>query len=345
MSLLTLPTELLCLLPNYLDNIETFTNAASTCRTLREAFLAAHPSTILRLAAASAPTFFSPHPYFLVAATAKSVSDWALGDPERTALLRKAFHGGIYALYDFCLQHGGLTLDRIRETHLARFHTINPLSDKIDKMAGMQWMQTPNFFNGGVSEAITLYTDADRATFQIIIYGELFQSTMDSFLWPREDLPRFETAARLDYLTYSLADDEEPYNPDARQTQFSYYEDQRSLRHIVKCGRWRRMWAAAIRQFIDEEFTDEKPAEENWRKKLLRDALQVQGLEGMQLVTRKPEEVSREYLDKIRRIKEQIWAMDEPPEVQRFGKKGFLRASEAPDPAGELNVCYAKAWR
>ncbi|KAL2822803.1 hypothetical protein BDW59DRAFT_149209 [Aspergillus cavernicola] len=328
MSLLTLPTELLCLLPNYLDNIESFTNAASSCRTLRSAFLATHPSTILHLAAASAPTFFSPHPYFLVAATAKSVSDWAIGNPDRTTLLRKAFYGGIYALYDFCLQHGGLTLDRIRQTHLARFTTINPLSDKIDKMAGKQWLETPNFWTGGVSEAVTLYTDADRAAFQIIIYGELFGTSMDAFLDPvRKELPvsRFDVATRLDYLTYS-------------------YEDQRVLRHILKCGRWRRMWAGAIRGFLDEEFTDETAVDEDWRKKMLRDALMMQGLEGMQLVTCKREDVSEGYLEKIRRIRGQIWALEEPPAVQMLGKKGNLRVSEAPDPAGELNVCFWQAW-
>ena len=63
MHLLDLPNEILSSLPIYIDNIETFTNAASSCRRLRERFVAfaeTHPKTILLLADASAPTFF-PH--------------------------------------------------------------------------------------------------------------------------------------------------------------------------------------------------------------------------------------------------------------------------------------------
>ncbi|KAL4928999.1 uncharacterized protein BDV17DRAFT_81124 [Aspergillus undulatus] len=348
MSLLSLPTELLCLLPSYLDNIESFTSAASTCRTLRAAFNSTHPAVILRLAASSAPTFFSPHPYFLVASSARTVSDWALGHDDRTNSLRKAFKSGIYSLYDFILEHGGLTLDRIRQMHVARFDIINPLSDKIDKMAGKQWMKTPRFWEGGVSEAITLYTDADRATFQIIIYGELFGRSMDAFLDPGQNLPKLDMGARLDYLTYCLADEHEPNIPGVLQTdaQWAYHEDQRALQHIVRCGRWRRMWAAAIRDFLDMEFGDQKPENENLRKKLLRDALMVQGVEGMELVTRKSGvAVSERYLQRARTIKDQIGNLEKPPGVHLFGSKKHLKVAEAPDLTGELGVCNAKVWR
>ncbi|KAL2870383.1 uncharacterized protein BJX67DRAFT_378358 [Aspergillus lucknowensis] len=343
MSLLDLPPELLCLLPDYIDNIETFTNAASSCRTLRAAFAATLPSTILRLAAASAPTFFSPHPHFLVAASIRPVSDWALGNEERTKLLRDALHGGIYRLYDFCLEYGGLTLDRIRQTHLTRFSILNPLSDKIDKMAGDQWMKTPRFFEGGVSEAVTLYTDAERAALQIIIYGELFGRSMEAYLSPAGKLPSFDITMRLDYFQYALPNDEVPH--DVHGTQFSYYEDQRSLRHILKCRRWRRMWAAAIREYLDEGFTDEKRADEDWRKSMLRSALQMQGFEGMQLVACKPGEVSQEYLVKVRRIRAQILALTKPPATQTFGSRKKLHVSEAPDPWAELEVVHGELWR
>ncbi|KAF7595562.1 hypothetical protein BBP40_005597 [Aspergillus hancockii] len=354
MSLDTLPNDILCLLPLYIDNIETFTNAAASCCRLRDALYRAHPNTILRLAAASAPTFFSPHPHFLVAATAREASDWALGNEKRTTQLRRAFHGGIDTLYEFCLQHSGLTLDAIRQTHLARFSTINPLSDKIDKMAGKQWYATPDFWSGGVSEAYTLNTVADRAAFQILIYGELFGRSMDAFLQPELKFPFFDTRTRIDYFTYCLPDwicrtypgfavlPTGPYAPDLGRPRAG---DQVAMHHILHCGRWRRMWAAAIRSVLgDDAFTDEEEEDEHWRKRLLRDALQSQGLEGMQLGTLPPEKMDKGYLDKVRRIKEQIGKLEVAPGVEKMGKGTLTNVSHAPDPSNEVEIPCRDMW-
>ena len=98
MNLLSLPNEVLSSLPLYLDDIKTFINVASSCRQLRENFenfAEAYPKVILLLADASASTFFSPHPLYLIAATARQVSRWALGNKEHTDQLRKVFREGI----------------------------------------------------------------------------------------------------------------------------------------------------------------------------------------------------------------------------------------------------------
>ncbi|KAL5336621.1 hypothetical protein BJX70DRAFT_400408 [Aspergillus crustosus] len=377
MSLLSLPTEILCLVAVQLDNIETFTSASSTCRTLRAAFRSTHPNTLLRLAAASSPTFFSPHPYYLIAATARSVSSWATSSTptylsnERVKSLRKAFQGGLYPLYDFCIQHGELPLQRIREMHEARFAIVNPLSDSIDRMAGKQWLKTPRFWQGGVSEANTLYTDAERAAWQVVIYGEFFGMSMDEFLSSAGGRSMEETgedeeeggegegglglAARMDYLTYALPDDEEPNHigaDDNDPIQFSYLEEQRALRHIVRCNRWRRMWGAAIREVLDASFEDEPLDKEDWRKKLLRDALMVQGLRGMEMVTRKEgKELSRECLMKVRWIGERVSGVEREPRVRMLGRptrgsggRGNVRVSVVPDPTRELHVVSRRGW-
>ncbi|KAJ5570432.1 uncharacterized protein N7459_009862 [Penicillium hispanicum] len=360
MALLDLPNEVLSLLPLHIDNIETFTNAASACRRLRGAFSHTRPETILRLAASSAPTFFSPHPHFLIAATARQASDWALGNENRTKLLREALQGGIDGLYEFCLEHSGLTLDDIRRTHLARFSIINPLADKIDKMAGLQWYQTPNFWDGGVSDAYTLDTEPDRAAFQIIIYGELFGKSMDAFLDPEKNLPYFDIHTRFDYITYCVPDtacgsypgfqvlDTGPYKlralPAKQRPRHladgTYAQDQVALRHILQTGRWRRMWAAAIRSLLDdsESFTDEEVEDEDWRKKLYRNALQTQGLEGMQLVTLPKDQVSAHYLEKAQRTRHQIHALNGPPDHEMMGYYGFTPVSHAPDPLTEVEI-------
>ncbi|ESK94725.1 hypothetical protein Moror_14220 [Moniliophthora roreri MCA 2997] len=143
MQLLDLPFEVLCSLPLYIRNIEDFNEASSTCSILYRAFSTATPNTILRLAAASSPTFFTPH--LLIAATARQVSDWALQSSSNTEALREALQGGTDGLLNLCVEKAGLTLDDLRRLHLARFSLVNPSSDKIDKMAGDQWYQTPNF--------------------------------------------------------------------------------------------------------------------------------------------------------------------------------------------------------
>ncbi|KAL0059045.1 hypothetical protein AAF712_014222 [Marasmius tenuissimus] len=205
MQIIDLPVELLSSLPLYIRNIEDFVEFSSTCRTIYNAFSLTHPNTILRLAAASAPTFFHPHPHFLIMATARQVSDWARGNPERTEQLQAAFRGGVDGLLELCLCVGGLTIADIGRLHQSRFSIINPLSDAIDKMAGNQWYSTPNFWDGGVSEPNTIYTDADRATFQIIIYGELFGSSMDAYLDGEPEMV-FDLQVRLDYIKYCIPD-------------------------------------------------------------------------------------------------------------------------------------------
>lgn len=348
-----LPNEILGLLPLFIDNIETFINAAATCRRLRDAFLRTHPNTILRLADASAPTFFSPHPHFLVAATARQASDWALGHDERTQQLREALRGGIEGLYDFCLQHSGLTLAQIRQIYLARFSTINPMSDKIDKMAGSQWYATPRFWNGGVSEPYTIYTEADRATFQIIIYGELFGRSVEAFLEPQRNLPFFDIPVRLDYWTYCVPDhgcesyagyEVLPVGPYAKGNERTLEGDQFAMHHILHCGRWRRMWAAAFRSTLKDEFKDEYEEEEHWKKKLFRNVMQTQGVEGMQLITLPVEQVSPAYLGKVRRINGQIIMLTESPGVENLGSNGDTPVFRAPDPAMEVGVSIRSMW-
>ncbi|CAL5873975.1 uncharacterized protein PFLUO_LOCUS8260 [Penicillium psychrofluorescens] len=369
MPLTDLPNEIIALLPQHIDNLETFTNASSSCRLLRENFSKTDPRTILRLAANSAPVFFSPHPHFLTAITARKASAWALGDESRTERLREAFQGGIEGLYSFCLEHSSLSMEEIRRTHLARFEIINVFSDRIDKMAGDQWMHTPNFWNGGVSSAYTLYTDAERAAFQIIIYGELFAASMDAFLDPEQNLPWFDIGTRLDYCKYCIPDlscdsyDAQNGSPGLEVHPTGPYSfrnnkkkksppkdlelDQVAMRHITGCGRWRRMWGSAIREILPkaegegQEFTEQDEEEEHWRKKLLRRALQTQGLEGMQIITASPGSVSPEWVERTRRIKDQIDKLEKPPPTQRLGNWAQYLVFFAPDLTKEVRVTIA----
>ena len=363
MNLLDLPNEILSSLPLYIDDIETFTSVASSCRRLRENFARTHPKTILLLADASTPTFFSPHPYFLITGMARQVSSWALENKENAAHLRKVFQKGIYGLYDFCIDNPniGLTMEDIRRLYEARFSTINPLVNQIDGMAGKQWQSVDNFWVDGVSEAETLETESDLAAFHIIIYGELFASSMQAFLESeRELLPSFDEETRKDYIKYCIVDHEAlrrqsyvyPREEDLTTwpRRGSWPDPQLSFRHVLQCRRWRRKWAQVIRMidrnFGEAEFEEEEDGDvdryydESWSHRLYRNALQTQGLEGMQLLILPKERISQEGRDQALKIKRQVERQVERLQGQ-FDDVYKLKASlrDAPSPDEEVRTC------
>ncbi|RDW71654.1 hypothetical protein BP5796_07688 [Coleophoma crateriformis] len=370
MHLTELPVELLAALPSFIRNLEDYTNAASTCRTLRIAFALAAPHTILRLAASSAPTFFSPHPWFLVMATARQVSDWAVGSESRTQELRRAFQGGISSLYDLCLHVGGLTMEDIRRLHLARFSTINPLANKIDQMAGSQWYGAPAFWNGGVSEAWTVSCEPERSVFHIMVYWELFGSTLRAYLEPDLGLPKFDLATRLDFIKYCIPDwicnggypglevlPIGPYLPGS-DTQKNLPADQIALQFILNCGRWQRLWEKPMFE-VGPDFANE------WRQALWKNSCMSFGMESMEIVTemKVTSEVDSRYLasqtvqpdrvltpawhqrlSRVRAQIEQLDAVQHRPRTTVIGTVLQHPVSDAPNLAEETYVCMAALW-
>lgn len=206
MKLLDLPIDLLILLPQFLHDIEDFTNASSSCRSLRAAFARTSPKPILRFAAASSRIFFRPEPHFLIAAKARQLGDWALRSPPNTKTLRRAFQDGIEALFELCIAQTGLTPQQIRYLHASRFSLINPIADMIDRCAGAQSYAMPNFWDGSVSDAANISFEPTRRLLKIIIYGELFCSSMRADLEPASQLPRFNLGMRLDFIKYCIHD-------------------------------------------------------------------------------------------------------------------------------------------
>jgi hypothetical protein len=128
-KLLSLPNDLLVLLPEYLANIEDYTNLSSTCGRLRDCLSDARPNTILHLASAQTNVFFRPSPHFLVAATARELGNWARKSQQNEEILQSYLKYGIDALMELALVHCGITMQRIRELHLMRFSIINPVTN------------------------------------------------------------------------------------------------------------------------------------------------------------------------------------------------------------------------
>ncbi|PVH74447.1 hypothetical protein DL98DRAFT_30544 [Cadophora sp. DSE1049] len=322
MNLLDLPVELLSLIPLHLRDIEDFTNASSSCRTLRNAFLKTQPNQILRLAAASSRVFFRPDPYFLIAATARQVSDWALESHENAEVLRAAFMVGVDALLALCVEQASITLEEIRRLHLMRFSTLNPVADLIDKAAGAQWYSAPNFWDGGVSDAATIFCNPTRTMYQIIIYGELFSSSFQAFLEPEKSFPRFDIHMRLDFIRYCIPDyicflgapgmerpkEVGPYDP-VKIVEERPEHDQVAMRHVLLCRRWREAWEEVRRQ-VGGDFED------GWRQDMWKSFVECQGLHGLEMIRPGNVEPMRERLLSARRS---IEGLEIQPQRYKFG--------------------------
>lgn len=345
MELLDLPIELIALVPKFLHNIEDFTNASSSCKTFRNACDMASPNTILNLAAASSRVFFRPDPHFLIAATARQVSDWALLSDENSETLRQAFRCGIDSLLELCIAKAGLTMDDIRRLHASRFTTINPVTDMIDKCAGAQWYDTPNFWNGGVSDAQTIGFDPPRSLFQIVIYGELFSTSMLACIKPALTLPRFDLETRLDFIKYCIPDYMcqhgykgltveaiGPYVPDSKG---KVEDDQLRLNHILNCRTWSEAWEK-VRLQVGPDFKLE------WKQQMWASAVQLTGLKGLELL--RPMEV-RERKKRLNGLYQSIEVMKtiHEPQVHKFGTREHL-AYEYPSMADEVRVCVSGCW-
>jgi hypothetical protein len=74
---------------------------------------------------------------------------------------------------------------------------------------------------------------------------------------------------------------------------------------------------------------------------LYRNALQTQGLEGMQLVTLPKEGISKECRDQALQIKQQVELLQEKFDHVTRSNELEARLKDAPDPAKEIRDCMA----
>ena len=345
-GLLDLPNEILLHLPQHME-IEDFANTACTCRRLREVFKMTSPNDILHLAASSTLTLFQPRPWLLVLGTARQVSDWAIGNAERTEELVEAFSGGVEGLFQLALRVAGLTLADIHRLHLARYNVINPLNDKIRTI----FAPPP-----GKEQQVHAFIQTrhfDLIAFQMIIYGELFGSTMRSFLEPERALPRFGINIRIKYIKYVKT--YIPYYREPERTDGGVpmppTERNRAVignQHIIKIlymhSEWRRAWEDIVHR-VAPNF---EGGGDYWRQDLYWRALtQVGGLKGMEMVAKgldKDSEVPAAWREMILEVRDSVAALDvekHRPGYVILSKQRFMRyqhVSKAPDYNSELSA-------
>jgi len=359
-NLQSLPRDILVMLPEYIHNIEDYTNLSSTCRALKNAMTTATPSTILRLAAAQDKVFFRPDPLFLLMATARELGTWARKTDANEHVFASECKGGNQGLFALALEHCGLTLQRIRELHLSRFAIINPVVDIIDKCVGSQWYAIDNFWDGGASDAYTIKAEPADTLFHLAIYGELFGPDLDVFLNNDAKSRRLKVDTRLEFLKYCLPDfqcdasggrpDSDPrrvvdeVGPYARRegNYIDFPNDNNlALTWTIKSSRWRPYWkemralAGADFQdgFEDSRFSSrEEEGPDAWRQRLWEDVMLCQGLEGLSMM--RPQ-LRDAWVDKVKLWRNQISSLPEEPRLVRIGARATL---EPPYIFGDLNV-------
>ena len=371
-GMLDLPMEILISLPEHLHNIEDFVNLSSTCRAFHNSMSAAPASSILRLAAASSRIFFRPSPHFLVAATARQLANWSSKSVENLADLRDAFRNGMEGLLDLYVEHCGLSISSIRDLHLQRFLTINPITDLIDLCVGTQWYQTPDFWYGGVEDAYTIDVDPPETYFHLVIYGELFGPSLNEFVSSGRLSPLLEDInLRLDFVKYCIPDwacytcqDESrdvkmldgridprravdaigPYKSFRSAGESEYtHGNQVGLKHMLESPRWNPPWTAVRESLGRATFS------ENWKQHLWESVIWLQGTDSMRLLMshgweeivlgkgeRKAQGGMEEVKEALKDLRVKIEEMEQPPKEIIVGRQ---RTYEFPFLRGDLHIC------
>lgn len=364
-SLQSLPRDILILLPEYIHNIEDYTNISSTCRNLKSCMAAATPKTILRLAAAHRKIFFRPSPLFPLMATAKELGNWARISDANEEEFANACQSSNEGLLELALQHCGLAMERIRELHLSRFSIINPVVDIIDKCVGAQWYANDNFWSGGVSDAYTIHGEPTDTFFHLAIYGELFSPDLEAILEQDKQSRRLKVDTRLEFIKYCLPDfatDSKSEDPRRNVKEVGPYmknkEDGRyadwpnnnnlALTWTIRSSRWKPHWkemrSLAAPDFQenfddgwwyvpDDVLEDDEEHPRDWRQRMWENVMICQGLEGMGMM--RPD-MRHLWVEKVRKWKEQISRLEQEPPLTNVGRQATL---EYPYLLGDLRVC------
>ncbi|KAI3325458.1 hypothetical protein HD806DRAFT_521052 [Xylariaceae sp. AK1471] len=369
LGLLSLPQDILILLPEYLHNIEDLMNTASTCRRLRACMATATPRVILRLAAAQTRVFFRPSPHFLATATARELGNWARHSAANETKLAVKMQEGIEGLLELALDHCGLTMERIRELHSLRFSLINSVADIIDQCVGKQWYATPDFWNGGVDDAYTISAESSETLFHLAMYGELFAPDFEPILNQNSSARRLSVETRLEFVKYCVPDfacfqnghitPNDAYMPDGTidprrdvkatgpyasgpDGRTPYMHDNNiALTWVIRSSRFRPRYKevrakAGIPDF-QEDFDDgwwyDEGLDQEWRQRLWEDIMMCQGLEGLGMLRPNTQHL---WMGKIREWRDKIARLDREPPLTKVGRQATL---EYPYLLGDLRIC------
>lgn len=195
-----LPEELILRVFNNLERLDDFYAVMLTSKQFHRISLDVKPGKISQLALHSANYFPALRPlnHFLLAGSARGLSDWARGDKGHEAQLKTAIHGGISELTALALEAAPIGLEDIRATYAWRREIVVPISRRLEFTCGPS---TRDEDNGH----LTVCENLDLALFTWAIYGELF----DHILSParrRDSTAKLDSITRFKFLVYCVPD-------------------------------------------------------------------------------------------------------------------------------------------
>lgn len=172
---------------------------------------------------------------------------------------------------------------------------------------------------------------------------------MSAYLEPELGLPRFDHEFRMDYIKYCIPDKMcksyegmtvLPIGPYAERDNASKHNelmleeelDQLSLDRLLgECRTWTEAWSS-VREEIGPDF------EEGWKELMWQSAVQIQGLEGLEMLRPGGVERWRSRLEAIRSAIRGMEARHKPKQPS------YARVLESPDMAAETSLAIYGPW-
>lgn len=207
MPFLDLPIDILLLLPDFMDGLDTLCNLQATCKALYKTFESTRPNTVLRLLARRADASRRsslrqgpPLAHVLALAVAGQVADWAIGSEARTARLRLAFRAGPLGILRLGLEVAGMSLADAKVfcdgTCIAKACILADEQVRCHRCAALDRAAAcinQCFQIEDVCSTVRLsgHEFGIEMVYHLAIYGELFHSSMMACITLESDRPRF----------------------------------------------------------------------------------------------------------------------------------------------------------
>lgn len=179
------------LLPPYLPDLHALLALLGTSHSIRCTTLAAlTPHTLLGLLSRTRTPVDLSDPLHLISYLAPGLQTWLAETHNRRRFIRAVRHGvpGMSRMarrYPAIMNANAptdiarplsmtLTLEALARNTARRQEIVTSLTDLVDKCVGVQWYSTPNFWDGGAEDAMTLWAEPDELLWRWVGYGELF---------------------------------------------------------------------------------------------------------------------------------------------------------------------------
>jgi hypothetical protein len=198
-AMAALPEELILRIFNNLERLCDIYDVMLTCKQFHRISLDIEASMISELVINSGNDFpaLRPVAHFVLAASARRLSDWSRETEERRTYLKGVIKEGVVELAIYATEVVPFTLEDIRTTWAWKRDILIPLSKRLDITCGPP---SRDVDNGDV----TVCEDVDLALLSWAIYGELFGHLLSLDIF--DSVVKLDSVTRFRFLIYCVPD-------------------------------------------------------------------------------------------------------------------------------------------